>query len=766
MNVLYFMRLWRCFWCRQGTRSWRSAPGIWVLLGMVTPLALPEVTLGLVLAVGVFILFALAPIRQLAYLGVGLVLGGIASLLASISAPNPACDGEVMMVMGAIDQLPFEVWGWEGETRWSTRLRVEATIPSSCGDLSRVQVSVPQPLNAADLGRRVVALGTFSITGSQWSRGRPPEQANAMAQGLGGRLWAKHLDTLSGDPPWLDGIRGGLAHRIDTAIVPIRVKGLLLALTVGDGSRLPTQDWRKFRALGITHALVISGLHVGLVYGAVWWLGRRLVLSVWPRMLLHRDYSVLLAWGCAGAYAMLAGFTVPTQRALLMLSVLVLVTLAGWRTTPLRALLTAAVMLVAAQPFSVLGPSFWLTVSATGLLLVIHTVLTRCHLFRVRGVFIKAVLGQSMLVFGLMPLVTLWYPPAGVVAIAANLLLVPLLSLTVIPAALIAALATVFASEPILSSRTPIVWQPAQGFSRLWFGLLDETRWHLGAEQEPETALGRALALQVSSGLQKSARRDKTSSKFSLTVLDVGQGLSILVRVDGNTILYDTGDGHEHGFTQADRVILPFLRHQAVSAIDWLILSHGDRDHIGGVDVLLDAMPVAKVYGHGGLSCRPGQEISLGGSARLRFLNGDLSALGVVPSAESDNDVSCVVLIEYLNYRFLLMGDVERSREKALVRFWREELSANVLIAAHHGSNTSSSATFLKWAKPDYAVFSAGRGNRFGHPAATVVDRFAERNTTMLNTAVDGAITFTIEGSALTIATMRDGTIPYWLRVP
>jgi competence protein ComEC len=124
------------------------------------------------------------------------------------------------------------------------------------------------------------------------------------------------------------------------------------------------------------------------------------------------------------------------------------------------------------------------------------------------------------------------------------------------------------------------------------------------------------------------------------------------------------------------------------------------------------------------------------------------------------------VLIEYLNYRFLLMGDVERRREKALVRFWREELSANVLIAAHHGSNTSSSATFLKWAKPDYAVFSAGRGNRFGHPAATVVDRFAERNTTMLNTAVDGAITFTIEGSALTIATMRDGTIPYWLRVP
>jgi competence protein ComEC len=123
-------------------------------------------------------------------------------------------------------------------------------------------------------------------------------------------------------------------------------------------------------------------------------------------------------------------------------------------------------------------------------------------------------------------------------------------------------------------------------------------------------------------------------------------------------------------------------------------------------------------------------------------------------------------LIEYRNYRFLLMGDVEHKREKALVRFWRKELAAHVLIAAHHGSNTSSSATFLKWAKADYAVFSAGRGNRFGHPAAAVVGRFVERNTATLNTARDGAITFSIEGSALTVATMRDGTIPYWLRVP
>ena len=766
MSALYVTRLWRRFLCRHGVGSCRSAPGIWVLLGLVTPLALPQATLGLVLAVGVFTLFALAPIRQLAYLGLGLTLGGITSMSASISAPNPACDGEVIMVMGAIDQLPFEVRGWDDETRWATRLRVEATIPPSCGDLSRVQLSAPQQLNATDLGRRVVALGTFSMTGSQWNPGRPPEQAYALAQGLGGRLWATQLDALTGEPPWLDGVRGELAHQIDTAIVPIRVKGLLLALTVGDGSRLPKQDWSTFRALGITHALVISGLHVGLVYGAVWWLGRRLVLSVWPRMLLHRDYSVLLAWVCAGAYALLAGFTIPTQRALLMLSVLVLVTLAGWRTPPPMALLSAAVMLVVAQPFSVLGPSFWLTISATGLLLVIHRVLTRCHLFRVRGAFVKAVVGQSMLVFGLMPLVALWYSPAGVVAIAANLLLVPLLSLTVIPAALIAALVTVVASEPALSSRTPILWQPAQGFSRLWFGLLDETRWHLGVQQVPETSLGRALALQVSRGFQVSDRREKTVSKFSLTVLDVGQGLSILVRVNGKTILYDTGDGHERGFTQADRVILPFLRRQSVAEIDWLILSHGDRDHIGGVDVILDAMPVAEAYGHGGLSCRPGQVVSLGGSARLLFLNGELSAPGAAGSTQSDNDKSCVLLIEYLNYRFLLMGDVEHSREKALVRYWRGELAADVVIAAHHGSDTSSSATFLKWADAGYVVFSAGRGNRFGHPAAAVVGRFAGRNTTLLDTARDGAITFTIEGGVINIATMRDGTIPYWLRVP
>ena len=87
------------------------------------------------------------------------------------------------MVMGAIDQLPFEVWGWEGETRWSTRLRVEATIPSSCGDLSRVQVSVPQPLNAADLGRRVCCSGHIFYHGFPME----PRQAARAGQCAGTR---------------------------------------------------------------------------------------------------------------------------------------------------------------------------------------------------------------------------------------------------------------------------------------------------------------------------------------------------------------------------------------------------------------------------------------------------------------------------------------------------------------------------------------------------------------------------------------------------
>jgi len=263
-----------------------------------------------------------------------------------------------------------------------------------------------------------------------------------------------------------------------------------------------------------------------------------------------------------------------------------------------------------------------------------------------------------------------------------------------------------------------------------------------------------------------------SKAEFRLVVLDVGQGLSVFVKSGNSSLLYDTGDASPFGFSQAEHVVLPFLRHKRVDTIDILVLSHGDRDHVGGLDDIREELSVRRVYVHYGSPCRPGQKLWLGDSTEITFLNGNLgdSERGY-PAApapqESDNDGSCVVLIQHGGRRFLLTGDIEGSREQAMVRYWQNTLRVDVLIAAHHGSQTSSTLTFLKWARPDFVAFSAGRGNRFGHPSTIVMDRFAARGTKVSSTAVDGAISYSVNDHGnITVEGMRDGTIPYWLQLP
>ena len=164
--------------------------------------------------------------------------------------------------------------------------------------------------------------------------------------------------------------------------------------------------------------------------------------------------------------------------------------------------------------------------------------------------------------------------------------------------------------------------------------------------------------------------------------------------------------------------------------------------------------------------------MALGPATEITFLNGSLvkpgSPLRLSSRAvESKNDGSCVVLVEHRGRRFMLAGDIEGARERAMVRYWRDTLAVDVLVAAHHGSETSSTTTFLKWATPDFVAFSAGRGNRFGHPSAPVINRFAARGTKAALTAADGAISYSINDLGnITVEAMRDGTIPYWLQLP
>ncbi len=743
-------------------------PAIAMLVGMVLPLFLSDPVYGLVASVPVLWVFLSARRKSVGYFLVALILSSGWGVVECEKILDPGCEGRSVLLAGTVVSLPYRTSPQYGERGSVVTVRSGTIMPAECGALGLVQIQVQGLLEPSVLGRHISVEGVVQRKAVQWNQGRPPEQAGQFARGVTTQLRASSFTLLPGERDFIHGLRGELAKEIESAIEPLRPKGLLLALTLGHGSELPRQDWTRFRELGITHALVISGLHVGLLFACIWRLSRRLLLCVAPARMIRRDFSVLPALGVAFVYAQLAGFSLPTQRALIMLAVFAISQLTVWRSRSSHCLLLAALGMLTIHPAAILGSSFWLSLMATVVLVSINQLMSRWPILNQRGKVAKALVIQCGVVAAMTPWVGFWYSAAGVVAVLANLTVVPLLVASVVPAALLA----LCISATGLSTDSS-QWLPARWLASGWLGVVDALSWNIDLPEVTEPLVGQRLwAIHPDSRDLAAEHVISSKADFRLVVLDVGQGLSVFVKSGDSNLLYDTGDASPFGFSQARQAVMPFLRHEGIGVIDILVLSHGDRDHVGGIDDIRKELSVRRVYGHYGSPCRAGQKLWLGHSTEIIFLNGNLSdselLYPALPKAqESDNDGSCVVLVQHAGRRFLLTGDIERSREQAMVRYWQSALGVDVLIAAHHGSQTSSTLTFLKWTRPDFVAFSAGRGNRFGHPSTNVMNRFAARGTTISSTAADGAISYSVNDHGnITVEGMRDGTIPYWLQLP
>jgi competence protein ComEC len=249
------------------------------------------------------------------------------------------------------------------------------------------------------------------------------------------------------------------------------------------------------------------------------------------------------------------------------------------------------------------------------------------------------------------------------------------------------------------------------------------------------------------------------SGPVSVVVFDVGQGTAVLVRDGDAALLYDTGPGPPDGPPLAERTVLPGLARLGVASLEMLVVSHPDRDHAAGESMIRDRLAPTRIRrGRGG----DGRRCRLGGRERLgRFVT--LQSLSVARPGDSDNNASCVLIVEARGRRFLLPGDIDDRRERALVAYWRDALRADVLLAPHHGSGSSSSHLFLRTVDPLFLVVTAARANHFGHPADAVLKRAAQRGITVLNTAFAGAIEFRIDATgALHCRRYRHALAPFW----
>jgi competence protein ComEC len=582
-------------------------------------------------------------------------------------------------------------------------------------------------------------------------------------------------------------LRETIRERILAVLEGRPYAGVIAALAIGDERAIPAEQWQTFNRTGIGHLISISGLHVTffatLIGAIVFWLWRRshrLTL-----LLPARKAAAVAGVFAAFVYVLLAGFQVPAQRTLYMLTVAAIGLWLGRPGSASAVWLWALVVVLAWDPWAMLAPGFWLSFSAVGLLL--YTGVGRIGAGSTLGAAARA---QWAITLGLVPLMLMLFQQVSLVSPVANAVAIPVVTFIVVPLTLASLVLPwdvllitahqVFAWLALLlehlSAMPAAVWQ--QHAPPLWavVAATAGVLWLLAPRGVPGRLLGIAWLLPLFLILPL----PPPPGTFRVTVLDVGQGLAVLVQTHAHALLYDTGPRFSEVADAGDRIIVPMLRASGITHLDGLIVSHQDSDHSGGALSLLQTVPVAWLASslpadnaivrarverdEAALRCSAGQ--------RWRWDGVDFALLHPVDANYANpklrtNDLSCVVRVSNAAGSALLTGDIEARTEADLVRRDAGSLRADLLVVPHHGSRTSSTPTFIAAVTPAVAVFTPGYRNRFGHPRPEIIARYADAGVRTYRTDYDGALTFAFApGATLVPRVERDVDRRYWRDTP
>lgn len=569
------------------------------------------------------------------------------------------------------------------------------------------------------------------------------------------RAEIERLETFVPRPAYgVERLRDFIRGRFASVLPDAPYLGVLIALTVGDQRAIPNAQWQVFNRTGVTHLVSISGLHVtmvaALLAALVNWLWRRS-----ERLMLWRPAqkaAVVAGWLAAFAYALLAGFEVPAQRTLYMLSVVALALWSGRNFGVSRTLLLALLVVLVLDPWAVLATGFWLSFGAVALLFYVST----ARVGELRGwhaVLARWGVTQWAVTLGSLPLLLLFFQQFSLVSPLANALAIPFVSFIITPLALVFA---VLPWPPLLHFDHWLmaqlmvllewlagwpVWQ--QAAPPLWASLLAIAGvvWLLLPRGFPARWLGLCLLMPA---LAWPPPRPGPGTAW-VDVLDVGQGLAVLVRTAGHTLLYDTGPLYSAESNAGLRVVVPYLRATGVRQLDTLVVSHRDKDHAGGVTAVQAYLPVTRLLTSitelGGEPCSAGQNWVWDG-VRFAILNPDSADYAL--TSKKTNSMSCVLRIDNASGSVLLTADIEAADERTLIARMPDRLRSEVLIVPHHGSNASSTAEFIAAVSAREAIFSAGYRNSFNHPRQDVLERYAASR--QWRTDRDGAVRIVLAG--------------------
>ena len=591
---------------------------------------------------------------------------------------------------------------------------------------------------------------------------------------------------LLGQSTWqVDNLRFQIMQAMHQALGHHTSTGMLIALVLGNKQTISQSQRDVLQRTGIMHLMVISGLHIGLIATLTFGLAKWFWSYVGVLWLSPIRFAALFSFISAFSYALLAGFTLPTQRALIMLGVALFSMLIPRMLATSYTLSLALLLVLIYDPLAVLNAGFWLTFGIITALLYANVGMSKQYssrllkwglgAFKTQIVATLASLPILLFVFGYIPLTTFF----------TNTIAIPWMSLVIVPLTLMSAITTLlFPMIGNLCLNFTADLLEALWVSITWLANLPASTWYSSLPPLwtlfpvaigiftlllPRGFPGRWLGFIWFLPLFFVPIPAPKQGEVWFTLLDVGQGLASVIRTQHHVLVYDTGSLISETADIGKMVIVPFLQGQGIRKVDTIVVSHGHDDHSGGVRSIVEKLSVGKVLTSNVAKlmldfnaiypCQASQQWQWDG-VHFQILH---PASDFLTYRARDNNYSCVLKISAPNGSILLTGDIQKEAEAYLVAHDTSTLDADIVLAPHHGSKTSSNLYFLEAVTPKLAVVSTGYLNRWQFPSAEVTQRYKDIGIPLLNTESVGAITLQLTAKGISKPSFaRESMRRYW----